>query len=86
MLTFVRNDTNHLSIYANAKLQVAGTNFGNPVSSTNTLKIGKYNANPSLAIVSVLDGDIGVVRIYNTNLTFDQIVQLYTNGLTGLIR
>lgn len=87
MLTFVRTTsdetTSNLLIYANGQLKGLGSNkiYTNPTSCSDSCWIGNYHAAPQ-----VLDGDIGVVRIYSSALTSNQIYQLYTNGLTGLVR
>jgi len=100
MLTLVRTTTdvsaNNVSIYANGGTPLPLTTvlgytmtFENPASSTNTLIFGQYNLDPLVYgtnAVLPLDGDFGVIRIYSNALNSNQINQLYTNGLIGLVR
>jgi hypothetical protein len=89
MLTFVRPDTNTISIYVNGQLDIT-TNFPIPAPSTNNLVVGRYTLNAELQsnnlVVTPFDGDFGVIRIYSTNLMSNQIYQLWMNGTNGLVR
>jgi hypothetical protein len=79
MLTFVRTSATAVSIYANGILQPTIGSFMNPASCSDSLVIGGYHgAN------LILDGDIGVVRVYGRVLQPGEITTLYTNGITGL--
>jgi len=86
MLTFVRPATNEMLIYQNTNYPASASDIGgfpDVAPSPNTLIFGKYL---NLDGVARLDGDIGVVRIYSNALSYANIVQLYTNGVTGLVR
>jgi len=90
MLAFVRSNTSTVLIYqcnsfGFGQLATVG-NFTNPVSSTNNLIFGQYNVDPTIAgRVIPYDGDFGVIRIYDYPLTSNQIYQIYTNGITGVV-
>jgi hypothetical protein len=79
MLTFVRTSATQVLIYANGLLQPTVGSFMNPASCSDSLLIGAYHP-----FNLILDGDIGVTRIYNRPLSTNEIGTLYTNGITGL--
>jgi len=86
MLTLVRASEHVVLIYANGVPQGLSLNpdfnyWENPISCANNMIIGDYDGGGFN-----LDGDIGVVRVYSTNLDTNQIMQLYTNGTNGLVR
>jgi len=80
MLTFVRTSTTSVSIYANGILQPTIGAFANPASCSDSLVIGGYHGFPL-----ILDGDIGVIRVYNRPLATNEISTLYNNGISGLV-
>jgi hypothetical protein len=69
---------NVLSVYKNGQLSSTGSlNIGGTISNSSTLNIGR-RANPGgISGTNHFTGRIGIVRIYNSDLTASQVLQNY---------
>ncbi|MDR3456887.1 MAG: LamG domain-containing protein [Verrucomicrobiae bacterium] len=78
MVTITRDGTNVPLIYINGALVATSGSFVNPGSSGDSLVVGvsKISANN-------LDGDLGLLQIWNIALSSSDVANLYINQLSG---
>lgn len=77
MVTIVRNSSTNASIYLNGFLSTNGI-ITSPAPSTNSLRIGSDRIGDY-----VLDGNIWLMQIWNTNLSDSDVARLYWHQFQG---